>query len=196
MAVVGGGFMSDYDVYPLHKQVSKGLPLPNGGKFTNYDPNPSSGVPSFQSGNAEEWDRMVNELMKYVPLHKGEFYSDMFALRDFNLENPGTFGRCPKIIGHTHLMVTEDGHIDCEKYVGLIGFHLSHESAAQTLEKGFFREVEGAKSRAVYAKRFINKFRKECVHYGEEVHYSLAHIYWQSLFPFDNDVQIHESLMS
>lgn len=59
MAAAGGGWMSDYDSFPLEISAKDGMELPNDGIFTGHN----SFIPSLVSGSAREWDRMARELV-------------------------------------------------------------------------------------------------------------------------------------
>lgn len=77
MAMSGGGWMSDYDTFPIFSQPEiDGHNLPNDGKFTCY----SRHVPNIVSGSEEEWHRMSQLLFFSYKLHPDIFWSDMLAL--------------------------------------------------------------------------------------------------------------------
>lgn len=87
MAAAGGGFMCDYDVFPLEPhqpqdEVRQGYGdptslLPYGGQFTGYE----SGIPSYMSGTADEWTRMAGTVLANALLRTDEtLVSDMLAL--------------------------------------------------------------------------------------------------------------------
>jgi len=80
MASVGGGWMSDWDNFPLNMKPS--FNLPNKGTFTSY----SEHVPNLIVGSASEWIRIAkvmfdnyDEQSQHGSLH----WSDMFALSRF-----------------------------------------------------------------------------------------------------------------
>lgn len=86
MAVVGGGWMSDYDTVPIGSEFSGGkygVMLPNDGKFTSFEGH----VPSLIVGSAEEWERVAKRLIEEgikaknnEVLESGVLFSDMHAL--------------------------------------------------------------------------------------------------------------------
>jgi len=81
MASSGGGWMSDYDTFPLNtKSNQDGITLPNEGKFTCY----SNWVPSLVSGSESEWERMTQLLLYSYKMHTNEFWSDMYALLELH----------------------------------------------------------------------------------------------------------------
>jgi len=59
MAVRGGGWMSDYDTFPLQFDARDHWRLPNAGNFTSQ----KAHVPCLVSGSGLEWDRMAHELV-------------------------------------------------------------------------------------------------------------------------------------
>jgi len=82
MASVGGGWMSDYDTFPLNLNAS--FALPNNGTMTSF----TGHVPNLVSGSADEWNRVVTVMIQdyeknaYTYLRKGKmFWSDMLAFR-------------------------------------------------------------------------------------------------------------------
>jgi len=93
-----GGFMSDYDTFPLEITPSMGSSsMPNYGVFTSYQRH----VPSLISGSATEWERMSHRVLDMAveqierQLREGgqnsngqqadeAFYSDMLALQDLH----------------------------------------------------------------------------------------------------------------
>ena len=62
MGAVGGGWMGDYDVLPLHDfRTVDGFDLPNNGALTIHN----RLCPSLVSGVKSEWDRMAKRLIEY-----------------------------------------------------------------------------------------------------------------------------------
>lgn len=77
MAATDGGWMSDYDTYPLYSNPYKdGFDLPNNGRFTCFQVH----VPCLVSGSKSEWNRVTELLMFSYQMHSHEFWSDMLAL--------------------------------------------------------------------------------------------------------------------
>jgi len=97
-----GGWMSDYDVFPLHARKNAqahrngGDFLPNDGKFTGYDRirGQLSSVPSLLSGSPSEWERLVENAivnMDQMKLKQNEFWNDQRALMKYGRENKNGF---------------------------------------------------------------------------------------------------------
>lgn len=65
MAAVGGGWMSDYDTFPLRRVVFQDNvnEMPYGGRLTLYDRVKAGGVPSVVSGSRKEWDRLAHLIL-------------------------------------------------------------------------------------------------------------------------------------
>lgn len=91
MAVVGGGWMSDYDVFPLgtasgHPTDPQSPELPHFGTFSIYSVVPGSigaGIPCLMSGADTEWERMAFTVLQNGMEHQNEkHWTDMFSLMD------------------------------------------------------------------------------------------------------------------
>ena len=98
MAAVGGGWMSDYDVFPLGPVSDHDLNtawnkdfLPNDGTFTVHSVVPGSkgsGIPCLMSGNQKQWEDMSFRILDNGANHpKERMWTDMFALMDLRHEN-------------------------------------------------------------------------------------------------------------
>merc|ERR1711862_560403 len=81
---IDGGWMSDYDTYPLqlHHNINYMYSLPNNGTFTSTN----WFVPNLISGSKDEWNRMAKLLLINYKNHADLFWSDMLALHDI-IEN-------------------------------------------------------------------------------------------------------------
>lgn len=65
MANRGGGWMSDYDVLPLHDFREEGFYLPNDGVLTVHNRQ----CPSLVSGAKSEWERVAKRIIEYAAEH-------------------------------------------------------------------------------------------------------------------------------
>jgi len=77
MAVVGGGWITDYDVLPLYSKPS--FTLSNNGTLSIYN----SHVPCIVSGSAIEWDRIAKSMFNNFDKnsHNGKtFWSEMLEI--------------------------------------------------------------------------------------------------------------------
>lgn len=78
VAVSGGGFMADYDVYPLDIDSNTyGRILPNNGKLTSH----CGYSPCLVSGNEAEWNRIIPLLLYNLNKHNDQHWSDSIATR-------------------------------------------------------------------------------------------------------------------
>lgn len=187
MVVVGGGWMSDYDVVPLNidqllSEDYKDLDillygetgrLPHNGEFTSF----CSTVPCLMSGSAAEWDRMISQLMTYVPQYEHEHFSDMFAMFRYFRTNTDSFHMHNKVATHLRLLSADDNNnndgngepsiiIDCDAYSHQLAWHFSHHSYNSGIEtKGIIVSPDQEiKSRAWFMRMFLTKWQEQCKH--------------------------------
>uniref|UniRef100_A0A7S2VY02 Alpha 1,4-glycosyltransferase domain-containing protein n=1 Tax=Eucampia antarctica TaxID=49252 RepID=A0A7S2VY02_9STRA len=173
MVVVGGGWMSDYDVVPLHMdQIRKnnkninmllrgdGERLPHDGEFTSF----CSTVPCLMSGSAAEWDRIISQLMSYVPQYKNEHFSDMFAMFRYFRSDSESFHMYNQVATHLLLLGNDPSlQIDCDAYKGQVAWHFSHHTYGAAIKTGnIVPPEEKVKSRAWYMKIFLNQWLEQC----------------------------------
>ena len=83
-----GGWMSDYDTYPLnmHQNYEHGFDLPNNGSFTSN----LYFIPNLISGSKSEWNRMASLLLANHKRHTHGFWSNMLGLQDIIQIDPST----------------------------------------------------------------------------------------------------------
>jgi len=144
MSVVGGGWMSDYDVFPLSFPTEKKIPnnpfslpnkeLPNNGQLTIYSRTESGGgIPCLVSGYAKEWDRVAMEMLQNAKSHENDenlvLWSDMFALMDMQKQNAAVYMSTNNVIpGQFVLNGIEVTQKDCHEHRERIAIHFSHSS--------------------------------------------------------------------
>lgn len=161
MAAVGGGFMSDYDTFPL-RYFAKMKDLPRGGKLTVYDTVRSGGVPSVVSGSGKEFDRMAHALL-YNTLQKGvreEFWSDMFALMDVYTTDNDVYLLFDQVVkGNAALAGVKNGLSSLRECKAVVGgnfaVHFSHFSITDSVAKGHLPKGQGAADRPKIADQFL-----------------------------------------
>jgi len=141
-----GGWMADYDTFPMGITVTTGLNLPNNGQFTSYKMH----VPALLSGTAEEWERVSHLLLDQVAKEKKEpvdggppnGYSDMMALYDLHDDDPDSviLKRPTHVLDtYPYKVNTEDDSniIDChmlfERNIWVV--HLSHYATQHAIEE-------------------------------------------------------------
>jgi hypothetical protein len=80
MGAVGGGFLADFDSFPLRDFRSDGLSLPFNGEFTIYD----IFAVNLASGSTEAWleiaKALVDDARKYVRGNQTSFWTDTLGL--------------------------------------------------------------------------------------------------------------------
>ncbi len=73
-----GGWMSDYDTFPLNFSAEVGSKLAQYGQFTSLE----GVVPSLIQANKQEWERIIQIMMELLELRKDDdesFISDMVS---------------------------------------------------------------------------------------------------------------------
>jgi hypothetical protein len=166
MGMVGGGWMSDFDTFPLNaaKWDGTGNPmlLPNSGSLTIHEKTESGGVPSLVSGNADEWFRLAKAQVENAVAHKTEpHWSDVKALQDIYKLSGGRFYKMLEnvVVGDAILRNNEISAEVCAWLQTKVAVHFSHFAMRQS---GQFRGMEGAKHRAPVGRSWILKYRTAC----------------------------------
>lgn len=165
-----GGWMSDYDLFPLHLTADDSYDLieENGnGKFTSY----AYVAPALVYASAEEWDRVVKLLIDAIPPFDG-FLSDMYVFKEMVevtvrgdvgvVYPPDTFvnrdGFC---------VYQSDGTLDCDtlKKQKARAIHFSHFRTGEAHKLGVFPIKEGAaaQNRGLAADIFMKDFEEQCL---------------------------------
>jgi len=146
VAIMGGGWMSDYDLFPLpSKSLSiKSMMLPNDGKFTVYSTvEGGGGIPCLMSGSAEEWNRLAGALLNNAIQHTDTvLWSDMFALMDLRHQDSNAYIGTKDVIPGASVLVGRDWKdSDCKEISnGKMAVHFSHDA----LHKGDLSNIDGA----------------------------------------------------
>lgn len=147
MSAVGGGWMSDYDVFPLISNVpqSNDGSLPNEGAMSVYSivkGSNGAGIPCLLSGSAEEWERMSFALLQNGIEHQNEvMWTDMFALMDLRWTTK--YIAVDEVIGGEEVLLGRSwNQDDCRITDGMQAVHFSHFA----MKEGNVDNFEGAKN--------------------------------------------------
>jgi len=155
MASVGGGFMSDYDLFPLgygtgDLATPPSVALPNNGDFTVYSVVPDSqnaAVPCLMSARGDEWTRLAMKILgAAVNMKKDEksHITDMFALIALRFEN--TYIAVDEVMNGEYVLLGRDwAPEDCEITNGKRAIHFSHH-AIEVGDASYIKEGELAPS--------------------------------------------------
>lgn len=158
MASVGGGFMCDYDVFPLSQAPSMELPFE--GNFTVYSVvkgSETAGIPCLMSGRTDEWTRMALAIQQNGLAHTNEtMWSDMFALIDMRKERAY---RAINAVVEGQDVLVEGGFRpkDCRLTHQMLAVHFSHEA----LRLG--HTDAAAEDRPRVAREFLERWHQACV---------------------------------
>lgn len=159
MAVVSGGWMCDYDTFPLHPHDEI---LPNGGVLTVHEYTKNGGVPSLISGSKDEFNRIAALLINNAVLHKSEAsWSDMFALHDEFVSSGGTsFMRSDPTNVIPFHVVAKQTQMDriCKRTNGKYAIHFSRFAIEQGAIEG-----AGPEQRAEIAQEWLKTWRSSCM---------------------------------
>lgn len=170
MSASGGGWMSDFDTYPLYSKPGKdGWNLPNDGRFTCHERH----VPCLISGSKEEWDRMVDLLISSYKRHRTEFWTDMRALLEISLDDGDNFIQQKGVMlaDHFYSLLSKKSNLydlyplyevdpfelsdSCEFTKGRRAIHFSHDAC----DKLQFCQA----GRGVALERWVDTWREYCI---------------------------------
>lgn len=160
MNVVSGGWMSDYDTFPLHPFDSL---LPNEGRLTVHEYSKNGGVPDLVSGSAQEFHRIAHLLVENANAHSEAFWSDMLALHDMYVTSGGSI-----YVRDRHVMpgqvITRQTKADkvCKRTDGKYAVHFSHYA----MEFGGNKQGTGPEQRAEVAQTWLKEWRATCLTNG------------------------------
>lgn len=166
MASVGGGWMSDYDTFPLRGLTDASLP--NGGKLTLYDTVAAGAVPSVVSGTKEEYDRIARALLENT-LERGikeEFWSDMLSLMDLHQMDHNIFEVKDQVLKGERALSGKgsfNSFRDCNVMVGgNWAVHFSHRSITQGVYLGYLPRGDSASDRPQVAHDWLMEWDEAC----------------------------------
>jgi hypothetical protein len=137
MSAVGGGWMSDYDVFPVghgsgNIHARQTAELPNAGSFSIFSIVPGSagsGIPCLMSGSDDEWERMAFTILQNGLEHQHEnHWTDMWALQDLRHQRYLYHWYDEVVEGANVLPQHEFGPDDCSALEGKRAIHFSHSA--------------------------------------------------------------------
>lgn len=171
MAVVKGGWLSDYDTFPLGRVQwnGNGNPefLPHDGALTVHEKSKNGGVPSLVSGNGDEWYRLAKAQAENARSHSAQsHWSDMKAMQDLFQQSDGKFYLMTEnvVMGDAMLRTKSIDRDLCKWLQAKYAVHFSHYSMHRS---GRFKDgFEGARNRARVGREWILEYRQTCAIYS------------------------------
>uniref|UniRef100_A0A7S2EKI7 Uncharacterized protein n=1 Tax=Ditylum brightwellii TaxID=49249 RepID=A0A7S2EKI7_9STRA len=169
MAAVGGGWMCDYDVFPLNPFDAEGFDLPNYGRLTVHQGIVQrSATPSLVSGSGEEFTRMAYLLIQnYIEHLDADLWTDMFALQDLGKQTIYDEGGNPRhyfeimisVIDVEKVLQGEESRVEaCKETWNKRAIHFSHHG----LRSGVLLPGETVDQRAEIAIRWTEWWKENC----------------------------------
>lgn len=173
MASAGGGWMSDYDIFPLVSSAQANeanpLDLPENGDFTVYSVVPGSngaGIPCMMSGRAEEWSRMAFRILENGIGHARDekHWTDMFALMDLRYSGDVYKWHDDVVDGRLALIGREWQNSDCAIIASnKRAIHFSHDAMENGNTSHMQDVMAGDPSqRAVVVNDWFNRWNEVC----------------------------------
>lgn len=166
MITNGGGWMSDFDIFPMNISPSEGRILPNGGNFTVY-----SGVQQLNliSGSAREWERVTKTLLQRYKTSSQEVasFADKNLIFHFLLLSDRPFHLIPKVVEVDKLYrkelngaerstaITHPNNIDYEKCIFLEDKKAIHFTSHTT--------ASNLKINLQTVRQWLCDWRKQCI---------------------------------
>jgi len=174
MAANGGGWMSDYDTFPLNFDSEIGARVGQYGVFTSFEKH----VPSLISANRDEWEKLVEMFMKRLEKRKLEdgFISDMLMLLNIKHDLGKKAGRFGKtlVMGENALSIAytsvqeSERKLNCKNLENMLAIHLSHSCIDNAIKDGKYpifgldNVRDAIEVRGDAALIFMDDYEKQC----------------------------------
>ena len=162
-----GGYMSDYDVFPIPtkidflKLVEKGNTLPNDGTLTVFEFTLDGGVPSLISGSASEWNRLAHLIIEKS--YDEKIRNDMSALESIKQADPRAFILGGKVLkGHVALKEKILTKEHCELWFGFSAVRFSDYAIEKGKESGRLPPSAGPSSKPDIATEWVREWFNVC----------------------------------
>ncbi|KAL3805904.1 hypothetical protein HJC23_007865 [Cyclotella cryptica] len=170
---VNGGWMSDYDFFPLRLTSLIGKELAALPGFKSY----SVHVPTLLNGDYKSWNVITNLIIDTISKDlEVDFLSDMYVLEYiYNHHTEEELGITAwERLTYSGFPYKKDGDrisVDCSGAMANLGAHLSHHDTHLAVDNGIFPKVEGVtmgdlgssmNKRAEAANIMLRQFREAC----------------------------------
>ena len=181
-----GGWMSDYDLFPMHftGDESYNLIERNGnGRFTSY----ANWAPALNYGTKNEWNRLIKLIIKFMSpkVFNGPQFTDMYVFRQLAQDLGDTVGiiyEPDEFVSRLGFKVYEtDAHtLNCEILKDQKAIHFSHYSTDVSNREGRFPlKNDGqrpSQNRGRAAGIFMNDLYEQCKQPNP-----VMHTFWESV---------------
>jgi len=172
MVTVGGGWMSDYDVFPLGLDSEVGLEIGEDDTFKSFYHN----VPCLLHASAKEWDRIIHLMIGILPPKQSgnEVISDMISLKHLG-QWKGRAGMEWTGDVQTHIFYerNEEGdlRLNCKVGKAKLAVHLSHHECDIAFREGRYPEIEkmpkesweAVERRSDAALKLMTHYKDKCI---------------------------------
>ena len=179
ISAVGGGWMSDYDTFPIGYGTGTNMPqhpdLPNDGSFSIFSiakGSKGAGIPCLMSGDDREWERMAFLVAENGLKHQHvDNWTDMLSLQDLRHSSQYLYIWSDETLDGKDVLVQRDFEKeDCKMFKGRRAVHLSHYAMDGYWRRYVDGDVDERLSPAIYRPKVIENLFKmleqEC---GNEV---------------------------
>lgn len=163
MGAVGGGFLSDFDSFPISDFRRDGVVLPFDGAFTIYD----IFAVNLASGSAEAWIEiskgLVEDARKYVRTNQTSFWTDTLGLLNLFRSNQFRIISKREVLSGTKALSGIDMTVEqCDKRP-FRGKRTLHISPASMITGDMEPDLRLPRHRVTIARKWLPIFNKVCL---------------------------------